>query len=478
MNQIPYIINTFRGGISDENSKGIPGSFKFGKNLDIHKRDDSLTCKQKPMITWDSPDLVKWFVPATDGSLYAFCANGSIYARTGGTGDWNGVYNDENGDIRGAVEWKTDDGDNYMYWATSTSIARKAFPGNGSLPWTDAIQDWKTLLDPYPWHTMKISSGDMMVANGPYLASYTYEEVYDSGIMSIRPGNSIKALEERDDYVIMGSYRNDNAEEGHLWNWISGVVQKYIQKKKVPTQGINALITTEVPLCQAGFDGQLYYSDFESMIPLIQIPGGGQCYPGATDIEDGLALFGMFGGTNAGIWSYGRKAKNRSLVPNYEYTMTGTLGGTTSTIGAIAVQNGKTFVSWGAPTEAGGSRYCVEEVSSTLKANAVYEGLEFNAGRPYWKKQVDTVKFTMSPMPTGTSVSCKFKFDKESDWRYAILGDNTTTFSVPNAVEVEFNIGKQGVIYEIGAELNPYGNETPEILSITSYLSPQGYEHQ
>ena len=31
-----YRIKSFRGGISDEEDKGIKGSFKFGQGLDIH----------------------------------------------------------------------------------------------------------------------------------------------------------------------------------------------------------------------------------------------------------------------------------------------------------------------------------------------------------------------------------------------------------------------------------------------------------
>ena len=41
-----YRIKSFRGGISDEEDKGIRGSFKFGQGLDIHKKIDSLSCQQ------------------------------------------------------------------------------------------------------------------------------------------------------------------------------------------------------------------------------------------------------------------------------------------------------------------------------------------------------------------------------------------------------------------------------------------------
>jgi len=44
---IPYLIKTFRGGVSDENDKGIAGSFKHGHSLDIHKRNDSLLASKR-----------------------------------------------------------------------------------------------------------------------------------------------------------------------------------------------------------------------------------------------------------------------------------------------------------------------------------------------------------------------------------------------------------------------------------------------
>lgn len=41
-----YQINKFTGGISDYDNRGIAGSFKFGKNLNIRKVVDSLSCNQ------------------------------------------------------------------------------------------------------------------------------------------------------------------------------------------------------------------------------------------------------------------------------------------------------------------------------------------------------------------------------------------------------------------------------------------------
>jgi hypothetical protein len=41
-----YEIKHFSGGLSDWEDRGVTGAFKFGKNLDIRKQIDSLTCAQ------------------------------------------------------------------------------------------------------------------------------------------------------------------------------------------------------------------------------------------------------------------------------------------------------------------------------------------------------------------------------------------------------------------------------------------------
>src|SRR3990167_10416422 len=131
MTLVPYVIKSFRGGISDENDKGIPGAFKHGQSLDIHGRNDVLICGSSVVTVNDSlvTDLVQFMVPSSDGSTYCFGSTGSIYARSGETnGDnaWNFAYNDENGNIKGAAEFQLSDGITYMYWATASSIARRA----------------------------------------------------------------------------------------------------------------------------------------------------------------------------------------------------------------------------------------------------------------------------------------------------------------------------------------------------------------
>ncbi len=485
---VPYIIKSFRGGVSDESDKGIAGSFKFGYGCEIHDRNDTLKAGQSMQTINESliNDLIQFMVAASDGTTYCFGSAGSIYARSG-DGAWNFAYNDENGNIKGASEWKLSDGNNYLVWATNTSVARAALNGSLDLPWAAGVaaQDYKTTLDAADWHTMKQAMGMLCIANGNFLATIDYDGNFDPADLNIRPGNLIKTLEERDDYAILGSGRKDNSEEGHLWSWIS-TATNWIQKKRIPVKGVNALVNTEMLLLQGGSDGEIFYSDFVNAVPLHAIPGGGQVYPDGVSIENDLAVFGFFGGTYPGIWTYGRRMKNRPSVLNYGYRLAKTVAGSSvSTIGAVAVVNGELLASWGT-TDGSISDYGIDSSSSTTKATALYEGLEFDGNLPHLKKIFDTVKLIMTPLPSGTSISVKYKADKATiggdssagaGWTYALTGSGATTFSEANAVEAIFNISKPANTYEVGLELNPSVNDTPEILAITTYISNESNEY-
>src|SRR3990167_1434804 len=425
--------------------------------------------------------LIDVFVNGSDGSTYAFGATGSIFARNSAN-EWTFVYDIETGQsIKGAAEYADTNGNNYLFWATDTCISRKPFPGSNSVPdtgtmrWSDVTQEWKTEnIFATDWHFIKNIGGDLNIGNRYSLAQFDYDANFDPVTVNIRPGNRVTGIDEAKDYMaVFGSTRDGQDDVGDLWTWISGMTQ-YQQRKQLPAKGVNnILFSSEIPLCQAGINGELFYTDFTTVVPLGAIPGDGFVLPHASCIYDGIAMFGFSGATYPGIWSYGRKSKNRPQALNYEYRLMNETGatGSTSTIGAIIVTNGVLLASW-----QNGTTYGVDMVSSTTKADAIYEGLEFDGGRPYWKKMINTIKITMSLMPASTGVAMRFKGNKEVDWRYAVLSDGGATFSVTDATEAIFNIQKPMEIYELGIDLFPSVNNSPEVLSIISYLDGSGYE--
>ena len=475
---IPYIISSFRGGLSDESDKGIPGSFKYGHGLDIHSRDDILMCASN-VVTVDSTtigDLIQFLVPASDGSMYAFGSTGSIYSIAGQKDDpaVSFAYNDEAGNILGAGEFQDDTGISYMYWATATQVSQRAMnSGEKAVPWTNVTANFKTdkISSSAVWHPMKAAMGQFNIGNAEGLATLTYAAAFDPFDLNIIPGNLINCLEERDDYLLIGSEKLDLSEEGHLWSWIT-TATNWVQKKKLPIQGVNSLIDTELKLAQGGDDGEIFFSDLLNSVPVAIVPGGGKTNPGGVTIHNDLAAFGFYGATYPGIWTYGRKHKNRPFALNQSYRLAATVAGSSvSSIGAVCEFNGQLFASWGT-TDGSTSDYGLDAVSTTTKVTqAVYEGLEFNGGNPHLSKPIDTIALVFSPLVSGTSVSAKFKFDKESAWRYGVLSDGSTTFSASNEVLALFSVGKPGRIFEVGAELNASGSSTPEIQAIVSYSS-------
>lgn len=495
-NMIPYLKDSFRGGISDENTRGVKGSFKYGYGLDIHKRRDSLSANYAMSNIGTSAivnDLIRYSVNARDGSTYVFGSAGSIYAVAGNSQDpaVTFVYNDENGEIKGASEWKLSDGNNYLMWTTNTSIARALLNGSGDTPWAAgmATQNYKVTLDAADFHPMKNAAGVLSIGNGNFLATIDYAEAFNNAAMNLRPGNVVKCLEERDDYVLMGSERVDESEEGHIWSWITTALN-WVQKKKIPVKGVNALIDTERLLLQGGVNGEIFYSDFAHTAPLNSVPSGGQVNSGGVAIYNDLALFGIYGATdNAqnGIYSYGRRMMNRPFALNHEYRLTRTVAGSTvSELGAVWVASTAVFASW-KTTDGSTTEYGIDMVSTSTRATARIEGLEFTGGTPHLRKSYLSEKVVMEPLPSGTSVNVIYKPSRQATggsssagagWKYARVADGTgTTYSTLDSTEAEFIINESAKVFEIGAEITPSGSNTPEITALVGYLDSETEEH-
>jgi len=484
---IPYIKKSSRGGISDEQTRGIRGSFKHAYGIDIHERRDSVSCNWQMNTIHNTTDLIRFAVNARDGSTYCFGSAGSVVAIAGNPLDpvLTFCHSDDNGEIRGAAEWNENDTNNYLYWATATSLARASF--NGSL-FGAVTQDYKTNLDDYPYHPMQNASGSLMIGNGNFLAKVDYDGSYTNAAVNLRPGNIVKCLEERDDYAIIGSEREDNSEKAHIWAWITSEIN-WIYKKKIPVKGINALIDTERLLMQGGNDGEIFTSDFASTSPLNSIPSSGKCNS-QVDVYNDLALFGIYGGNDkerVGIYSYGRRMQNRPFSLNLEFRLSPTVTGSTVTeIGGVWVNSGAVFASW-ETTDGSTVEYGVDMVSSTTRATARLEGLETDFQQPQLDKTYDTEKLTMGALPAGCSVNVIYKPNRQktggsssagAGWKFAdVASGGGTTYAVEGSNEAEFIINNNAKVYELGVVLNPSGSDTPEIISRVGLLKDETHNH-
>jgi hypothetical protein len=395
-------------------------------------------------------DLIRFFVQSSNGYVYGFGSTGYVYRRDADA-YWNIEYKDPDGAIKGAAEWYSDTGKTYLYWATDTKLKRKPLPGLSN--WND-VETVGSNLASADWHTMREAGGSLIICNGPNLALVGYDESYTNEALNLIPGNIAKTIVERNGRSIVGTVKASD-----------------------PDYGVNGAIDAEVPLAQVG-DGEIYFADGNSNIPVRKFPGGGKVNPGgvANQVDQvnffeweqnalswidkqsvgNMAMFGVYDADEGkgGVYTYGRKDKDRPFVLNLEYQLDA------DEIGAVTHINGTTLVSY-----QDGSDFGVKAVDPDNKATGTYEGLDLYAKV---KKPIDIVPWTMvemlmAPLPDGCKVRFYYRTNKNGAFVAAKTADGLSEFGYRNARKAVFRIGAEGEIFEPKVVLVPTGNYTPEI---------------
>jgi len=476
-----YRIQGFRGGIADDPYQGVRESFRFGYGLNIRGEENLLKCNQRLKEDLDSDtvvtDLILFFVPASNGNLYGFGDTGRIYRKQGGSGAWELVYTDSNGKITGAAEYTNNDGaDNYvpyLYWATETKVSRIKLSGDWS---TDVEHDWQSLDGDPSWHTMSEALGVLLICDSKDLAMVDYEGSFNLDAIDLPLGHRNKCLFGLDQLVIFGSTKGDKVEEGWLWTW-DKIQPSWIQRRMVAERGINALLQGEFLLIQAGVRGGLYFWDTSSLLRIKKLPGEyGWVNPGGVTIMGGLPLLGVNGSDKCGIYSYGRLNKNDPYALNLEYVPShGQLESVL--LGALTMYEDKLHCSW-----KNGSEFGVDVVDADNKAEARFEGLVFDGGESFTQKGFRHIKLVTKPLPQDCSVEIFFKVNQQAEWQKATMQDGAELFDKEGKSKAIFTIetgGDEedqgaGEEYELAMNLHPNGNDTPEIISATTYFDPLG----
>ena len=459
-----YEINKFNGGISDYTDRGIPGAFKFGQNLNLHKLNDSLFCNQdlKEEGVGVISDLIKFFVKSSvDGLLYGFGSTGKIYKRDN-NGNYTLVYTDPDGEIRGAEEAPQNDKTVSFIWATATKLKRKPMPGAGN--WSD-VSTVATNLADVPYHTMKQVNGNVMICNGEKLAMWAYDGSFTNEALDLIPGNISKTLVERKGRTIIGCYQ-----------------------KSDPDSGINSAIDGEFPFIQVGNKGYIYLADGVSSIPIKQFPGGGKTNPSSVcnliqqpevfeweeealswiDKQEvgNFALFGVYGAEKNfynGIYSLGRLTKNRPLILNLEYSLKDV-----QEIGALTSLNENIIVSY----RKNPSMYGVRSIDFSKKAIANYQGLELKAKpkgfgeKTFW----DIAEILLAPLPSGCKIFFNYRLNKSGNFIPATTIEGRTSYDKTGGTKALFSIKQEAEIFEPEVILGPNGNLSPEVFRIRIYF--------
>jgi len=467
-----FLIKSFKDGISDYEDKGLPGSFKFGSNLDIRRKIDSLYAQQGltddlAVGTMTSPP--RFSVNSADGNTY-LTAGVNIYRRTS-AGVYSLQYTDvvSDGDINGAEEWVNDEGDTFFYYTTNTRLNRKRLLGTGYTPgdhddtWDDVnatvnLQTYpKTNLTTGADHIMEMVNGALLGCNVNTLFMVGYDDSYTNNSVQLTPGTVAITLIESGVIAKIGTNRVDDGDISALYIWDTDD-QNFTDKLQLPFSDINAIIETEVGIVQYGTNGNIYFFGDQAGVPITSFPGGGQVAPDGVASHEGLALLGVYGnGTGkTGIYTYGRKKKNANFVLNLEYQFDCDAIYSVFKIGTDIFFTYKTT---------GADTYGVKKVDTTTKASvATYQSLDLKAPpelqrQPLWSLAV----LPMAELPAGCSVEVWRKMDKDDTWLQCNTQDGSLTYSTEGGTEATFQIGDKGRILELQILLNCSGNSSPEV---------------
>lgn len=430
---------------SDYQDRGIYGSFWQSKNLNVRGDVDVLQCNQALIADGNADaivtDLINFFVNCNDGNTYAFGDTGKIYKRTS-LAVWSLVYTDTDGKITGAAEWYTAT-KTYLYWTTATKLNRKEIPGVAD--WSDAVHSWKTDLTSATWHTMAQANGSLMICNDKNMAMVGYDDSYTKESLMLRPGIVSKTLIEYGNQVLIGG--GDSVRESWLLTWEQTALS-WINKNKIPSKTINAIVQAELMLMSAG-DNELYYSDMVNNMPVCTLDG--KANPGGVVEKGGLALFGLYGGSFSGIWSYGRTKKNESHTLNLEQYID------CDEIGAICKIAGQVFVSY-----QNGTDHLIRKVDTATKAVAEYYSLDCIFPK---ETNCNSIELLAEKIPTGCTIAVYYDIDKTGVWTQAKLSGDIATATATMRDPV-FLCSSYGRKMNLKIVLTPSGNVSPTISKI------------
>jgi hypothetical protein len=474
-----FLIQSFKGGISDYEDKGITGAFKFASNIDPRKKKDSISSGQAladDLLNGIINDNVVAVITASDTNSYWFLNNGKILKRTS-LGVWTLAYTDTDTGIVGAAESYNNVGDTFLSWRCATKLHRKRILGTGYTDSSWADVDATVNSQTYPKTNLTATSsgmvrwvnGNLIICNGNTLALVGYDDSYTNNALALIPGNVARALLESGSDLKLAANRLDSQEKSMIFIW-DGVSQNYNDKMQLPFATINSFIETEIGVIQFGTDGGLYFFGDTTKLPVTRFPGGGQTDPEGADSYEGLALFGVYGnGTGkSGIYSYGRKFKNADFVLNLEYAFD------CDRISAVRVVGSTILFSY-----KNGSSYGVKKVDTATKATiAKYYSLDLKAP-PEFQRLIEFAPcvITMAPLPTGCSIELWRRIDKVETggdgegWFQCNVEGGDLTYDTVGGTEATFLVGDKGKCLELLVVLNCSGNTTPEVYKIQPFFN-------
>jgi hypothetical protein len=186
-------------------------------------------------------------------------------------------------------------------------------------------------------------------------------------------------------------------------------------------------------------------------------------YPHMMASRNDILLGGFPGSSTSssierGVYSYGSRDKNYDPSFGYSYSIsTGTRTSTGVKIGMVKSFGPQLFVSW----KDGTDNYGVDVVdaNSSPFTTGVWESLVMDLGRPDKEKEAVDYKVEFETLPTGATVTPKYKINRATDWT---LG----TPAIAGATEAKISINNRFKEIQLGIDITAAAT-TPQIISNT-----------
>ena len=172
-------------------------------------------------------------------------------------------------------------------------------------------------------------------------------------------------------------------------------------------------------------------------------------YPHTMAVRTSVLMGGFPSETNSttiehGVYSFGARDRNFRESVGYSYTIsTGTRTNGTLRIGCIKNFGDKLFISWRDDTTYGVD---IVDADSDPFATGTYESLVIDDGRPNKSKMADEFFVDFTALPTGATVTPKYKIDRATNW-------TTGTAAVAGETQAKININKRYKEIQVGFDV-------------------------
>ena len=333
--------------------------------------------------------------------------------------------------------------------------------------------------------------GQIVIGNNNYFASYN-GITYHPNKIQIEPGYEIRGFYKENEFVVAFCWKGSDvagAEEGRLFYW-DGISPYYNYSKPITGGLPNAMINFKNNAFSIlGHTGEMNLGTepFMKIQDIPQLPKGKkvEVMPGAICIWQDRVHFGVGSSDDAtveqGVYEYGntsdRATSSNSIATeclNYAYKIsTGTSQSTTLSIGALHPRGTKLYIAWKDNTT-----YGVDKVTlgGDPSASGGWESLILDVGgegknlksMPQKEKSAYKIIITYDTLPTGCTITPKYKINREASWN---LGSAATATST----EAELLINKRYKEIQIGFDIVATVNY-PTITSVVFIFDPNTSE--